>query len=63
VLAGRLPVLFDFIRPEGDWDLAQHPWSLFGQPAIAMKVVPEKRKAYEGIAKLNAKQQEQNGRS
>jgi hypothetical protein len=35
----------------------------FGQSAIATKVIPEKRKAYEGIAKLNAKQQQQNGRS
>jgi hypothetical protein len=35
----------------------------FGQSAIAMKVISGKRKAYEGIAKLKAKQQQQNGRS
>jgi len=28
-----------------------------------MKVIPEKRKAHAGIAKLNAKQKQQNGRS
>jgi len=28
-----------------------------------MKVISEKRKAYEGIAKLKAKQQQQNARS